>query len=191
MGFHNAHTQSTSKGLEHLESSRQPGCIIHSSHSQLLPRRPSCYINLLCIHHLCPPCSRFFGLIAVCVCIDTTPQSHTAVWGQRSPAEGQLNDKVNEGGRDPVMPLWPITERREEERKWEENRGLERSKGVGREAKSETLEDEWWERGAQDGEEVKCQGRKDKGEESEEWEVKVKKNWKKEGEKSSGEQIRG
>ena len=47
--------------------------------------------------------------MAECVCIDTTPQSPTAVWGQRSPAGGQLNDKVNEGGLDSGMPRWAIT----------------------------------------------------------------------------------
>lgn len=55
------------------------------------------------------PSSRLLALIADFVCIDTAPQSCTAVRGQRCPAGGQPNDKVNESGLDSDMPPSAIT----------------------------------------------------------------------------------
>lgn len=52
-GFHNAHTQSTSKGMEYMESSDQPGCIIHSSHS--LSHSPPSLPQLLYKFAMHPP----------------------------------------------------------------------------------------------------------------------------------------
>lgn len=55
------------------------------------------------------PRSCLLGLMADFVCIDTAPQSCTAVRGQRCPAGGQPNDKVNESGLDSDMPPSAIT----------------------------------------------------------------------------------
>lgn len=55
------------------------------------------------------PTSRLLGLMADFVCIDTAPQSRTAVQGQCCPAGGQPNDKVNESGLDSDMPPSAIT----------------------------------------------------------------------------------
>lgn len=82
-----------------MESSDQPGCIIHSSPAHaLLPSLPQLLYKFAVRPSSLPTGTRFSSLMAKDVCIDTTPQSCTAVRGQSCPAGGQRNDKVNEGG---------------------------------------------------------------------------------------------
>ena len=76
------------------------------SHTTLLLAQRFCEfaVHPLAVPISLPSCPHFSSLMAECVCIDTAPQSYTAVWGQYSPAGGELNDKVNECGWNSGMP---------------------------------------------------------------------------------------